>query len=156
MLSPPGFQPLLARRHGLVLAAMLCALACAPAPARACWHEIGAKYGISPYLLHAIAKTESNLNPRAINRSNANGSYDIGLMQINSSWLPVLRRHGITEAQLYEPCVSIEVGAWILAQNIQQLGNSWTAVGAYNSPKPAVRLRYAARVYHNLAPEAAR
>ncbi|WP_217907424.1 lytic transglycosylase domain-containing protein [Massilia sp. BJB1822] len=136
--------------------AVVCLGMLGAAPAQACWHEIGAKYGISPYLLHAIAKTESNLNPRAINRSNANGSYDIGLMQINSSWLPVLRRHGITEAQLYEPCVSIEVGAWILAQNIHQLGNSWTAVGAYNSPKAATRLRYAARVYRNLTPEAAR
>lgn len=125
-------------------------------PAQACWHEIGAKYGISPYLLHAIARTESNLNPRIVSRPNANGSYDIGLMQINSSWLPIIARHGITEAQLLEPCVSIEVGAWILAQNIHRLGNSWTAVGAYNSPNAATRLRYAARVYRNLVPEAAR
>jgi soluble lytic murein transglycosylase-like protein len=145
----------LAARRGVV-AALLALGMCGAAPARACWQEIGAKYGVNPYLLYAIAKTESNLNPGAVNRRNANGSYDIGLMQINSSWLPVVRQYGITEAQLYEPCVSIEVGAWILAQNMHRLGNSWAAVGAYNSPNAATRLRYAARVYSNLVPAVAR
>lgn len=135
----------------IALAAII--LASASAPAQACWNEIGAKYGISPYLLHAIAKTESNLNPKAMNRSNANGTYDIGLMQINSSWFPTLAKHGITEKQLYEPCINIEVGAWILAQNIRRLGNSWIAVGAYNSGNPKIRLQYATRVYRNLAPQ---
>ncbi|RJF92129.1 lytic transglycosylase domain-containing protein [Noviherbaspirillum saxi] len=119
----------------------------------ACWNEVGQKYGISPYLLHAIAKTESGLNPKAINRSNRNGTYDVGLMQINSSWLPTLARHGIKEEHLYEPCVSIEVGAWILAQNIRRLGYSWDAVGAYNSGNPNIGRKYATKVYRNLPPE---
>jgi len=116
----------------------------------ACWESAGAKFGIHPQLLYAIAKTESGLRPSAINR-NTNGSYDIGLMQINSIWLPQLRRYGITEDQLWEPCLNIHVGAWVLAQNIRQVGNSWNAVGAYNSSKPATRLRYAQRVYKNLS-----
>ncbi|KAB8065248.1 lytic transglycosylase domain-containing protein [Janthinobacterium violaceinigrum] len=156
MRARPLFRPFLRYHRRVVLAALLLAGAFSSMPAQACWREIGAKYGISPYLLHAIAKTESNLNPRIVSRPNANGSYDIGLMQINSSWLPIIARYGITEAQLLEPCVSIEVGAWILAQNIHRLGNSWTAVGAYNSPNAATGLRYAARVYRNLVPEAAR
>ena len=116
-----------------------------------CWEDAAARYGINAYLLHAIAKTESGLNPRAINR-NKNGTYDIGLMQINSSWFPTLRKYGITEEHLYDPCTSIHVGAWILAQNMQRLGNSWTAVGAYNSGKPDLRLKYAQKVYKNLPP----
>jgi soluble lytic murein transglycosylase-like protein len=129
-----------------------CMLALAARPAAACWYEAGARYGVNPSLLYAIAKTESSLNPLAVNRSNANGTYDVGLMQINSSWLPTLRKYGITEQQLYDACTSIHVGAWILAQNIRRLGNSWDAVGAYNSPNPKRRLDYALRVYKNLPP----
>jgi soluble lytic murein transglycosylase-like protein len=33
---------------------------------------------------------------------------------------------------------------------MQQLGNSWTAVGAYNAGKPALRIAYAKKVYRNL------
>lgn len=121
-------------------------------PASACWEEAGRKYGVNPYLLYAIAKTESGLNPRAINRDNKNGSYDVGLMQINSFWFPTLRKYGISEEQLYQPCVSIEVGAWILAQNIRRLGNSWNAVGAYNAANPALREKYALKVYRNVPP----
>jgi soluble lytic murein transglycosylase-like protein len=131
---------------------LMTCLAAASAPAAACWHEIGDKYGINPYLLYAIAKTESGLNPKAINRSNKNGSYDVGLMQINSSWFPKLRQYGISEQHLYQPCVSIEVGAWILAQNISRMGNSWEAVGAYNARNPERRRIYASKVYRNLAP----
>jgi soluble lytic murein transglycosylase-like protein len=120
--------------------------------ATACWEEAGARYGVNPHLLYAIAKTESSLNPKALNR-NKNGSYDIGLMQINSFWFPILRKHGIEEKQLLEPCTSIHVGAWILAQNMRRMGNTWKAVGAYNSSKPEIRLRYAQKVYGKI-PEA--
>ena len=106
---------------------------------------------MNAYLLYAIAKTESGLNPNAVNR-NRNGSYDIGLMQVNSRWLPTLRKYGVDEKQLFDPCVSIHVGAWILAQNMQRMGNSWEAVGAYNARNPELRLRYARKVYRNLPP----
>jgi hypothetical protein len=33
---------------------------------------------------------------------------------------------------------------------MQQLGNSWTAVGAYNAGKPKLRIAYAQKVYRNL------
>ncbi|MET3133310.1 soluble lytic murein transglycosylase-like protein [Oxalobacteraceae bacterium GrIS 1.11] len=121
-------------------------------PAAACWEEAGAKYGVNPYLLYAIAKTESHLNPLALNRANGNGSYDVGLMQINSSWLPTLRKYGIEEKQLYDACTSIHVGAWILSQNMRRLGNSWAAVGAYNARSPTHRLAYALKVYKNIPP----
>ena len=49
-----------------------------------CFEKAGSKYQINPDLLRAIAIVESNLNPEAINY-NKNGSYDYGLMQINST-----------------------------------------------------------------------
>lgn len=128
---------------------------CAAPPAYACWEAAAQRYGIDPRLLVAIAKTESGINPRAYNR-NSNGSYDVGLMQINSSWLPVLKRFGIDERQLYDPCVSLQVGSWILAQNLRRSGNPWQAVGAYNSSNPERARAYALKVYRNLEPAARR
>lgn len=49
-----------------------------------CYEEAGNSYGISPHLLHAISKGESNFYPLSVNH-NTNGSYDFVLMQINSS-----------------------------------------------------------------------
>jgi len=119
--------------------------------ARACWAEVAAWYGVNPQLLYAIAKTESSLNPNAMNR-NKNGSYDIGLMQINSSWLPTLRKYGIDEQRLKDPCTNLQVGAWILSQNMQRMGVTWEAVGAYNARDPGLRIKYAKKVYKNIPP----
>jgi hypothetical protein len=102
----------------------------------ACFVASGAKYGIDPRLLWAIAETESSGRADARNLSHLSrtGTIDIGLMQINSSWLPTLARFGITRDRLLDnPCLNIDVGAWILARTIRQQGASWDAVGAYNT-----------------------
>lgn len=119
-------------------------------PQACTWESVGFKYGINPALLYAIAKTESGLRPNTYNRKNANGSYDIGMMQINSGWLPTLAKLGITEKHLLDPCISLDVGAWVLHNNMQKLGNSWTAVGAYNAISPEKRIKYAQKVYQNI------
>lgn len=62
-------------------------------------------YGISPRLLWSISKGESNFNPLAVNH-NTNGSYDFGLMQINSSWAPTLRKMGLPWESLADPALS--------------------------------------------------
>lgn len=119
------------------------------AQAQACWEEAANRFGVNVHLLYAIGKTESNFNPSAIGR-NKNGTYDIGVMQINSWWLPTLRKYGIEEKDLSDPCTNIHVGAWVLAQNIQRMGNSWDAVGAYNARDPELRIKYARKVYRNI------
>jgi soluble lytic murein transglycosylase-like protein len=119
-------------------------------PAQACWEQAGERYGVSPELLYAIARTESGLDPQAVGR-NRDGSRDIGLMQINSAWLPSLSAHGIAERDLFDPCTSIHVGAWILAGNVRRLGYTWEAVGAYNAASPSLRRAYAERVYRQVA-----
>ena len=116
------------------------------------WESVGAKYNIHPALLFAIAKTESGIRPNITSAPNKNGSYDIGMMQINSSWLPTLAKHGITEKHLYDPCISLDVGAWVLHHNMQRFGNSWTAVGAYNAASPDKRVVYARKVFNNIPP----
>jgi hypothetical protein len=65
---------------------------------------------------------------------NKNGTYDMGPMQINSSWLPELNRHGITKNEMiFDPCTNIKVGTWILAQAIASENNLLTGIGNYNS-----------------------
>ena len=81
---------------------------------------------------------------------NRNGSRDIGLMQINSSWLPTLLRYGIHETDLLDACKNSYVGTWILASNIQQLGFNWNAIGAFNAVSPEKRDRYARKIFRQL------
>ncbi len=127
----------------------------------ACFHEAGGRYGIAPALLRAIAEVESGLDPRAMH-INADGTADIGLMQINSWWFPVLKQYGIEPRDLWDPCLSISVGAWILAGNVRQFGYGWRAVGAYNAgtrrDQTTERRRedYAIRVYGHLPCSAGR
>ena len=109
-----------------------------------CFEEAGAEYGISPQLLWAIAKKESGFKPHAINY-NSNGSFDFGLMQINSSWYDKLGHD--RWMMLGDACFNVKTGAWVLAQCISRYGNTWDAVGCYNSSKKSTRIRYANSIY---------
>ncbi len=129
---------------------MLMSLGAVPAHAY-CWVSAGQQHAIEPELLQAIADVESGQMADAMNY-NKNGTRDIGLMQINSSHLHRLSAQGITEQRLLdEPCLSVEVGASVLAGFVSLYGYNWTAVGAYNAGnapgRQAARLRYARKVW---------
>ena len=126
------------------------ALLVLPAVTRAdCIDDAAAYRHISPRLVRAIAQQESGMRANAIN-VNANGSEDIGLMQINSSWLPKLARFGIQREHLFNACVNAYVGTWILASNFRQFGPTWKAVGAYNATSSSRQLVYANSIYRRL------
>lgn len=101
---------------------------------QACFNQAGAMYHIDPVLLRAIAKQESGFNPRATN-INKNGSADYGLMQINSGHIPELKRLGVIDGKkdLFDPCLNIQIGAWILAKSFQTCGVNWNCLGSYNA-----------------------
>ena len=115
----------------------------------ACFSEASDRYGVPKQLLVAIARHESGGRVTAINH-NRNGTRDIGLMQINSAWLPLLVRHGLSEKDLYDPCVNVLVAAWILSNNFQRLGYNTQGLGAYNAATPWKRERYARQILQSL------
>ncbi len=139
-------------------------LAIAPALGQAvpahCFEQAAARYGVDAGLLRAVAATESDMNPRAVNATHAERTrtVDIGLMQINTRWLSQLARYGIQQEHLFDPCTNVAVGAWILAGEFARRGATWDAVGAYNAgcsqlkgeACTAARSRYAWRVYRRL------
>lgn len=148
LVHPPHLRTLTTLLCGFaILATNHCVATATPHP---CWTQSGQKYNISPYLLWAIARHESGFNPHALNR-NSNGSEDVGLMQINSAWLPTLARFGIRREHLFDPCTAIDVGAWVLAQNVAVHGYNWVAVGAYNARSSEKQYHYARRIYRSLA-----
>jgi hypothetical protein len=107
------------------------AIVTAPSVNATCWEAASESYGIPVAVLKAVAKTESGFNSTARN-NNKNGTHDIGIMQINSAWLPKLEQYQITEESLGDACTNVKVGAWILSNNAKKLGWNWNAIGAYN------------------------
>ena len=109
-----------------------------------CFEQAGAEYGISPRLLWAIAKVESGFAPQAVHW-NPNGTYDYGLMQINSGW--ARRLDASVWRSLGDPCTNVKAGAWILAQCVWRYGYTWEAVGCYDASSERKRKKYARKVY---------
>ncbi len=115
--------------------------------ASSCFDSAAATYNIAPEVLRAIAHVESGGNPVAVNW-NGNGTYDYGVMQINSTWYPALGKE--RWSLLGDPCFNINVGAWILSQCIRKYGYSWMAVGCYNAGSIDKRSAYAHKVANAL------
>ncbi len=115
-----------------VLATLLVALlpSAALAEQRDCLEHAAAWAGVHPAVLRAIAWVESRGNRAAVNW-NLNGTYDIGLMQINSAWYD--RGLAPVWARLGDPCVNVAAAAWILTLCTDEYGYSWDAVGCYHA-----------------------
>jgi soluble lytic murein transglycosylase-like protein len=112
-----------------------------------CFNEAGKEFGVSPALLWAIAKVESGFDPTAMHE-NTNGSFDYGVMQINSGWYNTL---GYDRwKKLNDACFNVRCGAWILGQCVKKHGYSWEAVGCYNAVSPIKRAQYANKIYREL------
>ncbi|MGC8851973.1 MAG: lytic transglycosylase domain-containing protein [Hydrogenobacter sp.] len=117
-----------------------------------CFDKASQEMGVNRKLLVAIAYVESGLRHDALNR-NSNGTYDIGIMQVNSSNIPKLKRAGIIEKEedLWDVCKNIRAGAYILKECIANYGFNWKAVDCYNKGKNAKEIStYVWKVYRVL------
>ena len=123
--------------HIVTMILLLLAMVC-PKNARSfCFKQAGQTYGISPQLIEAIAYQESAFDPVAINH-NRNGSFDYGVMQINSWWFETLGKK--RWQALSDPCFNVMVGTWILRDCIDRYGYTWDCLSCYRSGKSLTAL----------------
>lgn len=122
--------------------------------APACVSDAAAFYRLPERLLAGVLATEHARDGQV--SANANGSYDMGPAQINSTWLPRLEKAGISRTMLLSNgCLNIAVGAWILAQSmfggsLADPADYWRHVGNYNSHTPAFNQAYQRRVWEQV------
>jgi len=83
---------------------------------------------------------------------NTNGTYDLGPMQVNTRWLPLLQRRWRVDANTAKAwvrddgCVNVHVAAWILRQKLDEAGSIWGGIAAYHSATPKFGTPYANKV----------
>jgi len=125
-----------------------------PGDLAACVADASRSYRIPEAIYRAILMTEGgSLGTVAHNR---NGTDDLGIAQINTSWLPQLGLQGITRTRLLtDGCLNVHVGAWILGKELSgadphDAGDFWRRVGNYNSHTAIYNQRYQVKVWRNL------
>lgn len=111
-----------------------------------CIAQASHHYGIPKPLIHAVLEVEGG-SEGTVHRNN-NGTEDLGWAQINTVWLPQLKKYGITRQKLlHDPCVNIGVSAWIMRQNYAQYQDWTSAIAAYNAgSRLKVGMPYARKV----------
>ena len=84
---------------------------------------------------------------------NANGSDDLGVMQVNTVWLPALVRYTglppetVRQRLVNEPCFNIAAAGAIMALHLRENGGEvMGAVGDYHSRTPPLHDAYLAKV----------
>ncbi len=100
--------------------------------------EVAERYGLDPYMVAAVAKTESGYDPQAVSPAGA-----VGLMQLmpeTADWITGLREwQGGGNLDLTDPADSLELGACYLAYLMEAFdGASKPALAAYNAGQGAV------------------
>lgn len=97
-----------------------------------CVAEASVRYQVPELLMHAILMKEDGRTGRY--SVNKNGSYDLGLAQINTSWMKEFSKYGIKpEHVMNNACVNVSLSAYILKYNWTRQGKDWfKAIVAYN------------------------
>lgn len=132
----------------VVVAAAVCQ------PSRAdCVADAAAFHEVHEGVLRSILWNESRMNPRAMSHD-TNGTKGYGISQTNSVHLKSLQGLGIAPPMLMDACIGTYVAGWHLAGHIRgnpvtkvrSRGNTWEAVGCYNSCTPIFNQAYANQI----------
>jgi hypothetical protein len=120
-------------------------------PYFACMLAIAAHFGLPPRVLPSIQRVEGGQVGMA--HRNTNGTEDLGLMQVNSLWVPPLARYWrVPEATMrgwlmQDACFNITVaGAMVRLYLNESRGDLLAAVRKYHSHTPTLGLAYQAKV----------
>jgi hypothetical protein len=111
-----------------------------------CVIETAARFSLPEKLLWSILAVEGGKVGKF--STNKNGTIDLGPMQINSIWLDNFAEYVSASEVLYNGCVNVQVGAWILRSHINlAAGDFWKGVGNYHSKTPLLHQRYQEKIY---------
>lgn len=80
---------------------------------------------------------------------NSNGSYDMGIMQINTIHYPsIIAEYPSLSVKdiACKPCLNITLGAWILSKRIKETDDLWRGVGNYHSRTPKYHKKYLEKI----------
>jgi soluble lytic murein transglycosylase len=100
--------------------------------------QVASRYGLDPYMVAAVAKTESGYNPNAVSPDGA-----VGLMQLmpdTADWITGLSDYrGGHNPDLTKPADSLELGACYLGYLVKKYdGATKPALAAYNAGQSTV------------------
>jgi hypothetical protein len=116
-------------------------------PYLGCMLVVAATTGLPPRVLPVIQSIEGGA-PGMI-QPDSNGTADLGVMQVNTIWLPALAtRAGLSQAQternlINDPCFNIAAAALILRGYLAEThGALLPAIGDYHSHTPALNTGY--------------
>ena len=120
-------------------------------PFLVCMAAVAAYYHLPPRVLPSIQMVEGGRVGLA--QHNLDGSDDLGVMQVNTRWVPPLARvTGLTVAAVhtrlvFDPCFNIAAAGAILRTRLDlEHGDLMRAVGDYHSHTPALNQGYQAQV----------
>lgn len=146
------FDSLIIKVLVIVLCLSITSLSQAATPlTNECLVQISKEYQVHPDIMLAILFVEGGTVGEN-SRANQNGSYDIGLFQINSMHLSTLKKFGITEEQLRnDGCTNARVAAWHLSSVVPKASLAkaddedayLSALARYHSVTPKFNAIYA-------------
>ncbi len=110
-----------------------------------CINRVAIVSHVPATVILSVMKVEGGKNGDAVR--NKNGTFDYGVFQINSIWLPIIARYGYTRDDVqFNACKNAEVAAWILSQCIANGKSIWSGVGDYHSHTPSHNQKYSSGV----------
>ena len=122
-----------------------------PVPYLACMLAVSQFYHLPPRVLPSIQVVEAG-HPGTISR-NFNGTADLGVMQVNTRWLPHLAQawhmtpRVVAGRLISDPCFNIAAAGAIMRIYLDEShGNVVQAVGYYHSHTPELASWYQVRV----------
>ncbi|MBC7801174.1 MAG: lytic transglycosylase domain-containing protein [Gemmatimonadaceae bacterium] len=125
-------------------------------PYLACMALVAQIYSLPPRVLPAIQAVEGG-GPGVVSR-NTDGSSDLGVMQINTLWLPTLARYTklgtaeVRERLIHRPCFNIAAAGLIMRTYLDETkGDLMLAIGNYHSHTPFRNQGYQAKVRQSAA-----
>lgn len=121
----------------------------------ACFLIAAQTYSIPPAVLLGVYQVEGGRIGQEVG-PNQNGTYDLGPMQINTSWIPLLANEwnvGNSTAKSWirdDPCTNVGVAAWILRRNLNETGDLALSIAHYHSRTSVIGAPYKRKVVRSM------